>query len=216
MLLELKRIHVPPGQRVILENVTWVELETILEELGEHRAARIAYDQGILEIMTPLPEHEYNKEIIGDLFKALLEELDVEFVSLGSTTFKNQFMAQGIEPDQCFYIKNEALIRGKKRLDLTIDPPPDLALEIDITSRTHLNIYQGLEVPEVWRFEKDKLKINILENGHYIESQSSLNFPNLPLIKVIPEYLEKSKIAGRNKTIKEFRNWVKSKLGCLN
>ncbi|MFM6277097.1 MAG: Uma2 family endonuclease, partial [Dolichospermum sp.] len=98
MLLELKRIHVPPGQRVILENVTWKELETIIAELGEHRAARIAYDRGILEIMSPLPEHQFDKEIISDLVKALLEELNIEFRCLGSTTFKNQFMAQGIEP----------------------------------------------------------------------------------------------------------------------
>ena len=208
MLLELKRIHVPPGQRVILENVTWKELETIIEELGEHRSARIAYDRGILEIMSPLPEHEFDKEIISDLVKALLEQLDVEFISLGSTTFKNQFMEQGLEPDQCFYIKNEALIRGKKRLDLTIDPPPDLALEIDITSRTHLNIYQSLKVPEVWRFENGILRINILQDGVYVESKSSLNFPNLPLIEVIPEYLQRSRIIGRNATLKAFRNWV--------
>ncbi|MEA5552423.1 Uma2 family endonuclease [Anabaena cylindrica UHCC 0172] len=209
MLLELKRIHVPPGQRVLLADVTWTELEAILEELGEHRAARIAYDKGILEIMAPLPEHEDDKEIISDLVKALLEELDIEFRCLGSTTFKNQFMNQGIEPDQCFYIKNEALIRGKKRLDLTIDPPPDLALEIDITSRTHLNIYQGLKVPELWRFEKGKLQINLLQDGNYVESQSSLNFPNLSLIEVIPQYLEKSRTAGRNATFKAFRSWVR-------
>ncbi|MDB9453014.1 Uma2 family endonuclease [Dolichospermum circinale] len=210
MLLELKRIHVPPGQRVILENVTWKELETIIAELGEHRAARIAYDRGILEIMSPLPEHEFDKEIISDLVKALLEQLDVEFISLGSTTFKNQFMAQGIEPDQCFYIQNEAVIRGKKRLDLTIDPPPDLALEIDITSRTHLNIYQSLQVPEVWRFENGILQINLLQNGVYVESKSSLNFPNLPLIEVIPESLQKSRTIGRNATLKAFRNWLNS------
>lgn len=209
MLLELKRIYVPPGQRVLLQNVTWTELEAILEELGEHRAARIAYDRGILEIMAPFPEHEFDKEIIGDLVKALLEEIDIEFVSLGSTTFKNQFMEKGIEPDQCFYIKNEALIRGKKRLDLTIDPPPDLALEIDITSRTHPNIYQALNVPELWRFEKGSLKINLLQNRNYVESQSSLNFPHLPLIEVIPQYLEKSKTAGRNATLKAFRTWVR-------
>jgi Uma2 family endonuclease len=210
MLLELKRVHVPPGQRVLLENVTWKELETIIAELGEHRAARIAYDRGILEIMSPLPEHEFDKEIISDLVKALLEQLDVEFISLGSTTFKNQFMEQGIEPDQCFYIQNEAVIRGKKRLDLTIDPPPDLALEIDITSRTHLNIYEGLKVPEVWRFENGILQINILENGVYMESKSSLNFPNLPLIAVIPQYLENSRTIGRNATLKAFRNWLNS------
>ncbi|MBD2569325.1 Uma2 family endonuclease [Anabaena lutea] len=212
MLLELKRIHVPPGQRVLFEDVTWTELEAILEELGEHRAARIAYDRGMLEIIAPLPEHEFDKEIIGDLIKALLEELDIEFLSLDSTTFKNQVMEKGIEPDQCFYIKNEALIRGKKRLDLTIDPPPDLALEIDITSRTHPNIYQALQVPELWRFEKGKLQINVLVDGNYVESQSSLNFPNLSLIEVIPQYLEQSKTAGRNATVKSFRNWVRQHL----
>jgi Uma2 family endonuclease len=190
--------------------VTWKELETIIEELGEHRAARIAYDRGILEIMSPLTEHEDDKEIISDLVKALLEELNIEFRCLGSTTFKNQFMAQCIEPDQCFYIKNEAVIRGKKRLDLTIDPPPDLALEIDITSRTHLNIYQGLKVPEVWRFENGILQINILQDGVYVESKSSLNFPNLPLIEVIPESLQKSRTIGRNAILKAFRNWVNS------
>ncbi len=209
MLLELKRIHVPPGQRVVLRNVTWQELEEILEELGEHRAARIAYNWGMLEIMTPLPEHEFGKEIIGDLVKALLEELDIEFISLGSTTFKNQVMAQGIEPDQCFYIENESKVRGKKRLDLTIDPPPDLALEIDITSRTHPSIYQALQVPELWRFEQGKLQINLLQDGVYVESTESLNFPNLPLIDIIPQYLEQSKTAGRNVTLRAFRQWVR-------
>ena len=111
MLLELRRLIVPPGQRVLLHEVSWQEFESILEELG-HRSARIAYDNGILEIMTPLPEHEDDKEIIGDLVKALLEELDIEFRSLGSTTYKNQAMLQGIEPDQCFYIQNESVIRG--------------------------------------------------------------------------------------------------------
>lgn len=212
MLLELKRIQVPPGQRVLLKDVTWQEFKTILEDLGEHRAARIAYDRGILEIMAPLPEHEDDKEIISDLVKALLEELDIEFRCLGSTTFKNQAMAQGIEPDQCFYIQNESKIRGKKRLDLTVDPPPDLALEVDITSRTHPNIYQALKVPELWRFEKGKLQINILQNGIYVESQSSLNFPRFALTEVIPQYLEQSTTAGRNATLKAFRLWVRQQM----
>lgn len=212
MLLELKRIYIPPGQTVVLRDVTWQEFETILEELGEHRAARIAYDRRMLEIVTPCLENEYEKEIISDLVKALLEELNIEFRCLGSTTFKNQLMAQSIEPDQCFYIKNEPQIRGKNRLDLMIDSPPDLALEIDITSRTHPNIYQSLQVPELWRFEKGKLQINVLQDGVYVESQTSLNFPNLPLIDVIPQYLEQSRIIGRNTTIKNFRIWVRQQL----
>ncbi|MBE9211654.1 Uma2 family endonuclease [Plectonema cf. radiosum LEGE 06105] len=212
MLLSIKRIDVPPGQRVLLRDVTWQEFETILDELGEHRAARIAYDQGMLEIMAPLPEHEDDKEIIGDLVKALLEELNIEFRSLGSTTFKNQIMLQGIEPDQCFYIENENKIRGKKRLDLTQDPPPDLALEIDVTSRTHPSIYAALKVPELWRFEKGKLQINLLQNDSYIVSEKSKNFPNLPLAEILPQYLEQSKTAGRNTVIRAFRRWVREQI----
>ena len=115
MLLELKRFTIPPGQKVHLQNVTWDEFESILDELGEHRSARIAYDRGTLEIMTPLPEHEISKVLITDLMAVLLEELDIEFYPLGSTTFKSELMKKGIEPDNCFYIKNEAKIRGKKR-----------------------------------------------------------------------------------------------------
>ena len=212
MLLELKRLVVPPGQRVLLENVSWQEFEAILEELGEHRAARVAYDNGILEIMTPLPEHERNKEIISDLVKALLEELDIEFLPLGSTTFKNQFMSKGIESDNCFYVQNEPAVRGKDRLDLTVDPPPDLALEIDVTSRTHPNIYEALGVPELWRFEKGRLQINLLKDGKYIESRSSLIFPNLPLTQVIPEYCQQCTNVGRNKTMRAFRAWVREQI----
>lgn len=185
MLLNIKQIDVPAGQHVLLRDVTWEELEIIFDELGEHRATRVAYNRGMLEIMAPLPEHEDDKEIISDLIKALFEELDIEFRSLGSTTFKNQEMLQAIEPDQCFYTQNESQVRGKKRLDLTQDPPPDLALEIDITSRTHPNIYQLLKVPELWRFSKDKLQINVLENGAYVDSDQSKIFPNIPLVECI-------------------------------
>ncbi|NMG07078.1 Uma2 family endonuclease [Brasilonema sp. UFV-L1] len=209
MLLELKQLEVPPGQRILLKEVSWQEFEAILEELGEHRAARIAYENGLLEIMTPLPEHERNKEILSDLVKVLLEELDIEFLPLGSTTFKNQLMNKGIEPDNCFYIQNEVVVRGKDRLDLTVDPPPDLALEIDVTSRTHSSIYEALAVPELWRFEKGKLEINVLQNGKYIESTYSPIFPHFPLHQVIPEYLQQCKIVGRNKSMKAFRAWVR-------
>ncbi|MFP4102326.1 Uma2 family endonuclease [Coleofasciculus sp.] len=212
MLLELNRITVPPGQRVLLSNVSWQEFEMILEDLGEHRAARVAYDNGTLEIMTPLPEHESRKELVSDLLKALLEELDIEFCTLGSTTFKNEVMTKGIEPDNCFYIQNEAAVRGKDRIDLTLDPPPDLALEIDVTSRTHPSIYEALRVPELWRFEKGRLQINLLRDGKYSLSNFSPNFPNFPLIEAIPNYLDQCRSLGRNKTMKAFRVWVQEQL----
>lgn len=121
-------------------------------------------------------------------------------------------MAQGIEPAQCFYIRNEAAVRGKKRLDMAIDPPPDLALEIDVTSRTQPSIYLASGVPELWRFDKGKLKINVLYNGDYVESEESPNFPGLPLVEVIPRYLEESKTGGRNATLRAFRTWVREQL----
>ncbi|MDY6785673.1 MAG: Uma2 family endonuclease [Cyanobacteriota bacterium] len=212
MLLELKRFNIPPGQRVLLRNVTWSKFEAILDELGENRAARIAYDKGTLEIMTPLSSYEVDKCLISDLVEALLEELDIEFYPLGSTTFKNELMKQGIEPDNCFYIEHEAAVRGKERLDLTVDPPPDLALEIDVTSRTHPEIYRNLKVPELWRFEKGKLQINVLQQEKYVEVESSPTFPNFPLVEAIPRYLSQVKIEGRNKTMKAFRVWVRGRI----
>lgn len=212
MLLEITRIAVPPGQTVVLEDISWDEFEAILKDLGESRGSRIAYDQGTLEIMTPFPEQYFNKEYISDFVKVLLEELDIEFCPLGSTTFKNQAMFKGIEPDSCFYIEHETAVRGKDRLNLTVDPPPDLVLEIDITNRFHPEIYESLSVPELWQYNQGKLKFLLLVEGKYIESESSSNFPNFPLLEVIPQYLIQCRTEGRNKGMKAFRSWVKKQL----
>lgn len=212
MQLELNQLIVPPGHQLLLKDITWQMFEAILQELGETRAARVSYSRGWLEIMTPLPEHEDDKVILGDLVKALLEELDIEFRSLGSTTFKNEEMIQAVEADDCFYIENEAAIRGKKRIDLRVDSPPDLAIEIDITSRTRFNNYEALGVPELWRYDGRRLEINVLQAARYVESQTSFNFPNLPIADVLPQYVEQSKAIGRNATMKAFRNWVRAQL----
>ncbi|MGL5083132.1 MAG: Uma2 family endonuclease [Microcoleaceae cyanobacterium] len=210
MLLNLQQLTVPPGSHFLLHNISWQDFEQILEDLGEHRSARIAYEHGILEIMVPLSEHEIGKVIIGDLVKALLEELEIDFWSLGSTTFKSPEMFKGIEPDDCFYIEQEAKIRSQDRIDLTVDPPPDLAIEIDVTSRTHSSIYETLNVSELWRFEKGKLQINVLQAGKYVEVEYSPHFPGFPLKSMIPEYLQRCKTDGRNKTMKAFRSWIRS------
>ncbi len=212
MQLELNQLIVPPGHQLLLKDVSWQMFEKILEELGETRAARVSYSKGMLEIITPLPEHEDDKVIIGDLVKALLEELNIEFRSLGSTTFKNEEMHQAVEADDCFYIQNEAAIRGKKRIDLSSDPPPDLAIEIDITSRTKFNNYEALGVPELWRYNGRKLQINLLQEGKYVESNTSRNFPSLPIGEVIHQYVEQSKVVGRNATMRAFRNWVREQI----
>jgi Uma2 family endonuclease len=212
MLLALKQLIVPVGHQLLIKNISWPEYKNILAELGENRSFRVSYGQGVLEIMSPLPEHEVAKVIIGDLVKALLEELDMEFWSLGSTTFDQEIMDAGVESDDCFYIQNEAAVRGKDRIDLIIDPPPDLAIEIDITSRIRFNNYELLGVPELWRWDGTKLEINVLVDGKYVKSPNSAIFSNLPIAQVIPEYLMRSKIDGRNTTMKAFRAWVRGQI----
>lgn len=212
VMLQLRQLVVQPGQRIQLQDVNWNEFEAILDELGDKRACRIAYSDEVLEIRMPLPEHEVDKELIGDMVKILLEELDIDNECFGSTTFKRQDVAKGIEPDQCFYIRNHAVMIGKRRVDLTIDPPPDLAIEVDVTSKTGLDAYRVLGVPELWRFEDGQLQISLLQNGQYQDANSSPHFPNFSIIDGISQFLDRSQTEGRSPTLKAFRQWVRDQI----
>jgi Uma2 family endonuclease len=216
MLLELQQIIVNPGQQMLLKDISWQKLENILEEMGERRTARISYSDGWLEIMVPLPEHEKDKELLGDLVKILLEILQIDFEPFGSTTLKNERMRQAVEPDTSFYIQNQAAVIGKNRIDLNIDPPPDLAIEIDITSRTRFENYEILGVPELWRYQQQGLEIFLLQEGKYIKSQSSPNFPNIPIIELVNEYVRQCLSIGRSQAMRNFRSWVKDNLYTQN
>ncbi len=212
MLLELRQLKIKPGQQLLLEDVSWRQFESILEDLGEHRSARVSYSYGYLEIMVPLPEHEKAKETIGDTIKILLDRLNINYDALGSTTLKNEKMNQGVEPDACFYIQNQASVIGKNRLDMNLDPPPDLAVEIDLTSRTSLENYQVLSVPELWRYGKQGLQINVLQDGKYVESAFSSIFPDLPIIDLINRYVQQSQVLGSSQAIRAFKQWIKENL----
>lgn len=212
MLLELRQLRIQPGQQLLLEDVSWQQFESMLAEWGDSRAARLSYSNGILEIMVPLPEHEKAKEIIGDMVKFLLSHRGIDYDSLGSTTLKNERMTQAVEPDTCFYIQNQAAVIGKNRLDMSIDPPPDLAIEIDLTSRTLLDNYQILGVPELWRYGRRGLQINILEAGRYMEHEFSCIFPDIPIIELVNRYVQQSQIYGSSQAIEAFRNWVMENL----
>ncbi|MEG4810552.1 Uma2 family endonuclease [Microcoleus sp. F8-D3] len=212
MLLELRQLKIQPGQQLLVEDVNWQQFESILAELGERRASRLSYSNGRLEIMVPLPEHEKAKEIIGDMVKILLETRQIAFESLGSTTLKNECMSQAVEPDTCFYIQNQAAVIGKNRLDMSVDPPPDLAIEIDLTSRTQLDNYQILGVPELWRYARRGLQINVLQAEQYIESDVSPTFPDIPILELVNQYTQQSQVAGRTQAIQAFKNWVRENL----
>ncbi len=211
-VFELNQLIIPPGNKIKLQNVSWEMYEAILDELGEGYAIRLTYYQETLEIRRLLLEHEKAKSLIGYFVNVLLEELNIDCDVLGSTTFKSKEMQSGVEPDDCFYIQNEAAIRGKDRIDLTVDPPPDLAIEIDNSSQTSLNSYQALKVPELWRYDGRILKIYVLQDGKYLQSDTSPSFPDFPIIHVIPEYVDRSNTQGRSPTIRAFRAWVKEQL----
>jgi Uma2 family endonuclease len=209
MTIHPAQMILPPGHSVLFEAVDWPAFETFLEQMGERPGMRLAYDDGVLELMTPLLEHEDDKQIIGDLIAALLETLNIEFRNIGSTTLRSPAVGKGVEADQCFYIAHEPAIRGKRSIDLAIDPPPDLALEIDITTRRdHRPIYAALGVPELWRFDGTRLHIYCLRGDAYVQTEQSDQFPGLPLADAIPSFLARSRVDGRTATVRAFREWA--------
>jgi Uma2 family endonuclease len=209
MLVEINRIQVLPGERLRLRDIDWDEFEAILADLGDQRQSRVAYHQGVLEVMSPSPEHESAKDFVSDVVKILLIEWDITAYPLGSTTFTKRSLSSGIEPDQCFYINNAATVQGRDRLNLDDrDLPPDLAIEIDVTSRTHLDIYTTLGVKEVWRFRKTKLEINQLRNGVYVVTPESQFFPGIDLAAQISRFIQQARTESWNAAYKGFRNWA--------
>lgn len=203
----ISQLELAPGSIATLKDVTWQEFEEILEELGERRNSRIAYSEGKLEIMVPLPEHERAKIVIADLVKAILRSQRRNWEPLGSTTFKRE-EAAGVEPDECFYIQNQQAVIGKDRIDLTIDPPPDLAIESDVASKTRTFAYLAIKVPEIWIYVSGKLKINLLQCDRYIESETSPTFPNLAIREIIPKAIERAKQIGTSQALLEFEDWL--------
>jgi Uma2 family endonuclease len=197
---------------ILLYSIDWQQFENILKDLGEHRAARIAYDNGTLEIMTPLPEHEIYKEVISDAVKDIAEELELNYESYGSTTWRRERKMAGVEADNCFYFQNEALVRGRLDLNLNQDPPPDLALEIDVTNKSldRFGIYARLGVPELWCYDSGKLKIYQLQDGEYLESETSMVFPSLP-IRELPKLIEEYRVDGRLAIRRAVRQWVRER-----
>ncbi|PHJ68400.1 hypothetical protein VF14_28825 [Nostoc linckia z18] len=201
-----------PTEIIHLSGISWQTYENLLAELSVNRRLRLTYNRGSLEIMAPSPEHERYKRIAGRFVETLAEELKVRIECLGSTTFKRPELS-GAEPDECFYIENINAIKGKKRIDLAQDPPPDLVVEIDITSSSinRFQVYADMGVPEIWRYDGKDFSINVLQNQKYISVEQSLAFPNLPLTE-ISNFLEKVEEKDYLELVQEFRQWVKSKI----
>jgi Uma2 family endonuclease len=198
---------------LIFNGVSWPTYKAVMADVGDGRAWRIAYDQRVLEIRMPLQKHEQpNNVLLASFVEVLADELGIEAMHLGSFLLEREDLSRAIEPDTCFYIQNESLVRNKD-INLSVDPPPDLAIESDHThsSMNKHDIYAVLGVPELWRYRKQTLQVYLLVDSKYQISDRSLAFPCLPIAEV-PDFIERSKEIGQRTTVRLFRERIRELL----
>lgn len=205
--------HLPEGAMLRLERITWNEYEQLLEELIERPGVRVSYDQGRVEIMSPTYEHEMYKGFCTSMARILSEELSVLVETAGATTYKSKQLMKGSEPDESFYVQNARAIIGKRQIDLSVDPPPDVVVEIDITSESlgKFPIYAAFGVPEIWRYDGEHAQIYHLVNQSYVETARSLAFTCLTA-QALTDFIEQSKTEGQSAALAAFRQWVRTKI----
>jgi Uma2 family endonuclease len=196
-------------ERTLLQGISWNLYENLLTEIGDNGKARLSYYRGDLEFMTPLFEHERSNRSIERLISTIAEALDRDYALAGSMTIKRPDLATGKEPDSCYYFANELAVRGKTKLDFTQDPPPDLAIEIDITSSSinQLSLYATLGVGEVWRYDGTVLKFYQLQSDRYVSVDRSPTFKMLSSDRVL-EFLTDSQMHGLNRAVKLLKDWI--------
>jgi Uma2 family endonuclease len=204
----ISQLHLEPGSRITIPGVSWAEFEAILLEFGDRRSARIAYSHNTLEIMVPLPEHEVPTDLMSDIVKTILRSTGTRYQPFGSTTFKKLGFA-GVEPDACFYIQNYERMIGRRKLEPG-DPPPDLALETDVTSPMTIEAYKAIAVPEVWIYAGGVLKIYLLRLGDYVQSPTSSLFPELPIIEWVEQAIARAWVVGSLQALEELEAIVRN------
>ncbi len=212
----------PTQQYVILSDISWDTYQAMIRDMESDPGKRLTYEEGTLEIMSPSPIHERYRRLLGRIVEVTTEEMNVEIASFGSTTWSREDLRKGLESDdppgraehdECYYVQNELAVRGKATIDLKADPPPDLAIEVDITSSSgnRMNLYAALAVPEVWRFDGELLQIYRLQHGSY-EAQERSGV--LPVLRAedVQRFLQTSLETGETRWVKRFRQWVKLNL----
>jgi Uma2 family endonuclease len=201
----LNAIDLTPGSHLIVSGVTWEQYEAFLTELGEdRRVPRINYSNGLLEIMSPLPAHERPHRIIGYIVTFILDAQGRDWEDFGSTTFKRPKQA-GLEPDTCFYIKNSEQVRDCLQMDLDKNPPPDLAIEADVTSKTTFEAYEAMKIPELWVYDSAKITIYLLQGERYVAQPTSAVFPDLPILEIVPRLVAQAFQEGTSKMLRDLR-----------
>jgi Uma2 family endonuclease len=206
-------IALDPGDEIVLRNRTWEDYEDLLSRRQDKSGLRIQYNAKAQEItiMSPLPRHGNLADVLADFVKAMLRHQRKDWHSFTPVTLK-QMGVQGIEPDYCFYIQNRECILGKEKIDLKYDPPPDLAIEVDVTSFTNPADYQAIAVPELWIYPQSQLLIYEFDGEQYRETQVSPQFPTIDVKTLIPQYCDRGWQVGSSVAIREFENFLRTEL----
>jgi Uma2 family endonuclease len=203
--------HLPGGAALVVPAVPWDEYEHLLEDLAERPHFRVSYDDGRLEIVSPLPEHEEYARLIDMLVVAYAEAHDTELENRGHATWRRKALKKGVEADACYYVRNARRIIGKRGINLELDPPPDIAVEIDTTrqSTQKFHIYAALGIAELWHYDGKKFRIYRLTEGEYIPARESHILPGLSS-STLAEAIEASKTLGQIAALKAFRRRVQA------
>lgn len=203
-------IPIADQQHILLEDVSWDFYEHLLSEIG-NRQIRVTFDQGNLEIMSPLPKHERWGAWIGRLIELMCFERAIDCQPLGSTTFRDEAQQKGLEPDECYYFKQAAIARRlEDAWNPDRDPVPELVVEIDITSRSIARepIYAALGVKELWRFDGSRLKVlHLSAKGRFVPKARSIALPFLPIEK-FSQFVLRAREKDQLKVLREFRSWA--------
>jgi len=200
------------GDSVVLDNVDWKTYGRMLRTFAERSDVRLTYDRGRLELMAPLLAHDEDGRFLGDMVYVMTDELGLTLKRGGSVTMRRSLRRRGIEADESFWIANALRMAGRRRLDLSRDPPPDLCAEVDVShsSLDRLSIYAALKVPEVWRLDGDVMTFYILgEDGEYRIAERSRAFPFVSPADLMPFLLQARAAGDQNPILRQFREWVR-------
>jgi Uma2 family endonuclease len=211
--LEQALIDIPPGERVSATGVPWAVYLRLAELRDDyHPRVRITFDRGRIELMSPKFRHEKPTLRLGLIVHALAKSLGFKLASARSTRLEEEQAEQALEPDDCFYIANAPAILTVEDIDLAIHPPPDLAIEVDV-SRSSVPkepIYSTMGVPELWRHDKGNVVIRVLsQDGTYVTNSTSRSFPNVTA-EDLKRLLEETKVLDDIDAAEHFLTWAKT------
>jgi Uma2 family endonuclease len=196
-------IQMPPGSVMRIPG-SWEDYCKLRDSRGDGSIPRLKYRHGEILLMSPLPRHGREANIIADIVKVLLEHQNRNYEAFTPITMELPEVG-GIEPDYCFYINNWQAVMGKDRIDWQIDPPPDLAIEIDVTSFTSASDFLPYNVPEVWLFKNNRLAIHQLKDSKYEISNYSYYFPGLDLQEMLDRCFTTAKEQGTGLAVSQLR-----------